>query len=459
MTFGSTLSPPPTTDKITPYTYKDFLIIDTPGLFSEYLKHDELTKKYISEANVIVYTVDSVNPLKESHLPTLKWILSDLKKLESTIFVINKIDEVADLEDDKDFIKNAEIKKKVVSDIVHEIVQAEDELKIVCISADPYGKGLEYWIKDENYRTLSRIDDLESLISGFITKYRDELVTKAGVSVLQDTISQTLSELKNLRENLNKELKILSNQINEYSNRIEVLQESILRSFLHIKEDILSLQDEILTNISAAKDKKELVDVILNQVGKDGYILEEKINLIVMKHSQSISAESKKLLKSLDESLEYHSKIKDKLLKDATTVGKFVLKTLLGAQPRKIADTILKIRDFLKIPIKFRPWEALKVARFLKGLPIVVEILGVGFTIISHIQLEKKRTKIRNELQNVFKELLQSLTLESYTENYFPYVAELISSLDMLKESQKNINETISAIDEISSQLSVDLVS
>ncbi|WMO13611.1 dynamin family protein [Pseudoalteromonas piscicida] len=75
------ISPEPTTDKVQPYEYKDYKIIDTPGLFSENLIHDELTKKYISEANIVIYTVNPVNPLKESHLQTVKWILSDLKKL------------------------------------------------------------------------------------------------------------------------------------------------------------------------------------------------------------------------------------------------------------------------------------------------------------------------------------------------------------------------------------------
>ena len=161
------ISPEPSTDKVQPYEFEDYKIIDTPGLFSENLIHDKLTKKYISEANIIIYTVDSVNPLKNSHLQTVKWILTDLKKFDSTIFVINKMDEVSDLEDDDDFQRNENIKKKVVSDIVHEIIGVDEELKIACVAADPFEQGLEFWKTNDNYKKLSRIEKLEILISEF----------------------------------------------------------------------------------------------------------------------------------------------------------------------------------------------------------------------------------------------------------------------------------------------------
>ena len=44
-------------------------------------------------------------------LHTIKWLLSEIDKTDSTIFVINKMDEVADLEDNTDFLKNSRIKR------------------------------------------------------------------------------------------------------------------------------------------------------------------------------------------------------------------------------------------------------------------------------------------------------------------------------------------------------------
>jgi predicted GTPase len=98
-----------------------FEIVDTPGLFGDKSRNDDndneiqysdITKKYLSEAHLIFYVVDATNPLKDSHKETVQWVLRDLNKLSSTIFIINKMDEVADLRDTEDFNNQAKIKKE-----------------------------------------------------------------------------------------------------------------------------------------------------------------------------------------------------------------------------------------------------------------------------------------------------------------------------------------------------------
>ena len=92
-------------------------IVDTPGLFGdkeklvdgEQVMYEDLTKRYISEAHLILYVVDATNPLKESHSTIAKWILRDLDKLSSTVFVINKMDEVTDLTEEALFAEQAAI--------------------------------------------------------------------------------------------------------------------------------------------------------------------------------------------------------------------------------------------------------------------------------------------------------------------------------------------------------------
>ncbi len=94
-------------------------IVDTPGLFGDkerevdgrLVMYEDLTRRYISEAHLIFYVVDATNPLKESHSDIVKWVLRDLNKLSSTIFVINKMDEVTSLTDQALFDEQAAIKK------------------------------------------------------------------------------------------------------------------------------------------------------------------------------------------------------------------------------------------------------------------------------------------------------------------------------------------------------------
>jgi len=442
------ISPEPTTDKVIPYEFEDYRIVDTPGLFSENLMHDELTKKYISEANIIIYTVDPVNPLKESHLQTVKWILKDLNKLESTIFVINKMDEVSDLEDDEDFQKNAAIKKKVVSDVIKETVGVDNDLKIVCIAADPYGQGLKFWKEREDlYKKLSRIDDLRSIIYDFKETYRNELILRAGFSVIFDAINQTTSELSKIKKSLNSEIELLNSQINEYRSRLKVLEENIKRSYINIKEDFISLRKDILVDIDSVSDMKELSGVLQKRLGKDGYILQETIDLIIKKHTGNLMTESEEIFEQLEESLIYHSKIQHELLGKLSDTGKSVIKGMLSAPTRKIADAVIKTRDFLKIPFKFKPWGAIKFAKFLKAMPIIVEVLQFAGSIQSKMKIDKKRNEIKNELENAFKGLIQNMTIESYTMNYFPFIEEAKKVLLSLEESKKGIQQTITSID------------
>jgi GTP-binding protein EngB required for normal cell division len=450
------ISPEPTTDKIQAYKFKDYQIIDTPGLFSDNLIHDELTRKYISEANIIIYTVGSVNPLKDSHRPTIKWILSDLKKYDSTIFIINKMDEVADLEDDSDFCKNVKIKKEVVSSIIQDIIGFESTDKIICIAADPYEQGLKFWKNNDDYKRLSRIESLESMISDFKTTYKNELIIKAGISVIRDASVKTLSELSSVKVPLVSEVDLLKSQIDEYDNRVKVLEKDINRSYINIKKEFISLREEVLVEIDFVDNMSELCKVMQKRLGQGCYVLQEEIDLIIRKHTGNLLSESKEIFESLEESLIYHSKIQDILLSKLSETGKSVIKGMLSAPTRKIADAVIKTRNILKLPFKFKPWRALKIAKFLKAIPVVMEALQLGTGVWSKYKTDKKKNEIKKELENSFKELIQSLTLDNYTATYFPFVEKTQKVLISLEESKMEIKGTISNIDKICREINID---
>ncbi|GAA7220337.1 hypothetical protein HpBGD77_02850 [Helicobacter pylori] len=85
-------------------------LVDTPGLFGFKVKeHDsgkierykDITKKYVSEAHLILYALNPSNPIKESHKDDLNWLFRTLNLLARTIFVISRFDEEADIEDER----------------------------------------------------------------------------------------------------------------------------------------------------------------------------------------------------------------------------------------------------------------------------------------------------------------------------------------------------------------------
>lgn len=138
-------------------------IVDTPGLFgskekiaedSAVIKFAEVTKKYVSQAHLILYVLNPVNSIKDSHTETIKWLFRDLKKLNNTIFIINRFDDVCDIEDDEDYEHQFKIKRKAVIDKLKAVIgltsEEENQLKIVGISANPLERGIENWFKNKD---------------------------------------------------------------------------------------------------------------------------------------------------------------------------------------------------------------------------------------------------------------------------------------------------------------------
>lgn len=92
---------------------QDFVLIDTPGLFGfkeqenddthAIEKYKDITKKYVSEAHLVLYVMNPTNPIKESHQEDLTWLFRTLDLLPRSIFVLSRFDEVADVEDEDDY--------------------------------------------------------------------------------------------------------------------------------------------------------------------------------------------------------------------------------------------------------------------------------------------------------------------------------------------------------------------
>lgn len=136
-------------------------IVDTPGLFGtkereidgRMVKFSEITEKYISEAHIIIYVCNSVNTLKDSHKEIIKRVLRDYNKLDSTIFVINRMDELQTLMMKKNMQKFWSIKIATFKNRLKQIIgltpDEEKVLNIACIAANPNAKGLSEWLKDK----------------------------------------------------------------------------------------------------------------------------------------------------------------------------------------------------------------------------------------------------------------------------------------------------------------------
>ncbi len=142
-------------------------LVDTPVLFGfkekiadsgEIERYKDITKKYVSEAHLILYALNPSNPIKESHKDDLNWLFRTLNLLFRTIFVISRFDE-------EDYNKRFKIKKENIQNRLSDLISLSEKeregLSIVAVAANPFGWGLEYWLEHkEEFQKLSHVKTL-----------------------------------------------------------------------------------------------------------------------------------------------------------------------------------------------------------------------------------------------------------------------------------------------------------
>ncbi|GAA9933547.1 hypothetical protein VN0866_05450 [Helicobacter pylori] len=177
-------------------------LVDTQGLFGfkekiadsgKIERYKDITKKYVSEAHLILYALNPSNPIKESHKDDLNWLFRTLNLLSRTIFVISRFDEEADIEDEEDYNKRFKTKKENIQNRLNDLIflSEKEGLSIVAVAANPFGWGLEYWLKHkEEFQKLSRIKTLQDATQKKIKENGGKLtiIEEAKKSVIQDVV-------------------------------------------------------------------------------------------------------------------------------------------------------------------------------------------------------------------------------------------------------------------------------
>lgn len=241
-------------DEVAIYDIKDepLRLIDTPGLFGfkekntssgAAEKYKDITRKYVSEAHIVLYVMNSKNPIKESHTEELKWLFRDLNLLPRTVFVLSRFDEVADVADENEYKENFETKKKNITQRLHEILNLtsheENNLSIVAVSANPFNMDIEKWFtqKDE-YKKLSHIENLKTATTEIITKNGNlpAIVQEAQKSVIADVIVKQLPIIYEINKKANKEMEVLENSQERYSQDIEKSKSEIQEAKTNLQE-------------------------------------------------------------------------------------------------------------------------------------------------------------------------------------------------------------------------------
>ena len=437
--------PEPCTDDITEIPSDDYVIVDTPGLFPVGLMHEERTRKYISEANLILFVLPPENPLKDSHRGVVVWLLNELGKLPATVFVVNQMDKVADVEDDEEFQVSAGVKREVVLETLSRYVGKPVHLPVVCLAADPRQKGLAYWLaRPAEYARLSRIDELRRAMSAVMRDAKRRLILHAGLDVLREARAESLKRIRGAILALEEQLKVTENSRREISDEVEEIEADSRGKWEGLMKEFENERKRLVLGINNQAEAAKLATYVMAEIGKDGDELLRRVDRLITAYAEPLADSSRRRLENIDASLQFQKAAQKKVL---PVVGKVAGKLgawLANQSTRVLADTILQMNRAAKFT-KFKPWGALKIANKFKGLgkiltfigPIL-DVLSVALDVWNEHRLNKKKAELTSTVDAFFREIRDEFTLTQLRAECCPWLEEAQKVVEGLAGEQRD---------------------
>ncbi len=437
-------------------------LVDTPGLYGfKQKEHDsgtierykDITKKYVSEAHLILYTLNPSNPIKESHKDDLNWLFRTLNLLSRTIFVISRFDEEADIEDEEDYNKRFKIKKENIQNRLNDLISLSEEEKesliIVAVAANPFDLGAEHWLKhQEEFQKLSHIKALQDATQKKIKENGSKLtiIEEAKKSVIQDVIYRQMPLAKKAQQGIKREMEYLNKMIEKRRKDLQNLNSEISQARIHLKEFITRYFSDLIAQVSGTS-LETFNDFVIREIGDEGINIDTRVQNEFERQTQGIVNEISKIETGFNADMNFFEK-------HAGALGKIGIDLLkqsgfINATNIKAArDGIVAVAKFtgIDLALKFKPWGAFKLASNLnKALPLI----GLAFEVWDSWKesqkiekLEKAKREMESDFNNQKREILDLINDETrFKQTCFPMALKLEECIQACEEKIKKTQE------------------
>ena len=446
-------------DELTIYRPKDlkkgFKIIDTPGLFGtkereingQNIKFSEITERYISEAHIIIYVCDAVVPLKDSHVEIIRRIMRDYHKLDNTIFVINKMDEAGyDLLDEYDFNNGCKIKKEnLISRLRSTINLTPDEekrLHVVCIAADPKGKGLQHWFsKIDNYYERSHIKDLRKCVNAVVNNAdTDKLSSSSYETSVSEIVDGLHKAIECTEKPVSKAIVKMERDCTEIEEDGKHLKSELTLSRNELRQAINEIKNDAIREINGAS-LETIGDIISAQLGVQNnqvtfYVFQDKLSAQIEQcceaNANNVNLAAVKIEKAYS--------MQDAMLNDAVKYGVDQLKNL-----NITGEQIKAVRDVIAKGYKFKPWGAINMGKNItKWAGWIGAGIGTAFELYGWYKQykdQKKLNELKKSLTNAINDCISNVfkTFESDNEYYKNFAPSYIQLCQKIQERNEEI--------------------
>jgi len=459
-------------------------IVDTPGLFGDkertvdehQLMYSDITRRYIAEAHLVLYVVEAKNPLKDSQFDVVRWVLRDLGKLSSTIFVINKMDAATDLTDPTLFTDQARIKREnLVGKLRRAVDLSSDELarlNVVCIAANPNGKGLLNWFgKPEQYESRSRIGDLKSATERVLrANVPAVLRAKTGLDVVRDTVAAKSAEAKRELDTLAGFRAVSQESIKRVDADLKAGLQEVKRLAGMLGQELDTLDRAIMGRLRSLEmaDILPFVEDEIGYRGPDdiGYKLQLAVKRIVDKYFAQATTVTGQLGKTIEIQVSNDISFLDTIGGAASDASAKMLRSLSGMSATVIKDGIFAARDLLSTitgyTYKFKPWGATKLAGTISkwagpaggALQLGTDLYAAYKTSEREKQLAEIKKDLGDGIKQVFGDFYKILQDDEKLVDFLaPQLNEFQAVLGKLRHSEAELESRSASVERIAQRL------
>lgn len=444
-------------DAVSVYNVSNGLqLIDTPGLFgfkekinadsSAIEKYKDITKKYVSEAHLVLYVMNSTNPIKDSHQEDLHWLFRTLNILPRTVFVLSRFDEVADVEDINEYNENLNVKKENVVNRLKDLINLEQDeaesLSVVAVAANPFDMGTEYWLDNlEKFKQLSHIESLQAATNEKVASNGgvESIVVEAKNSIVRDVLNEELPLAIENDKKLGQEVDKMLDVVDTMKTKLTKTQGLISDSRVGLRDFVTSYFSDLILQVQGT-DLETFNQFFQREVGDGGVVISSRLQSEFDRYLRSANLEVKSMASSFtqevnhfnDAVLGYGKQGVDLLVKSNVINNTSVIAARDGI--KSLAGLVgMDLSNLLK----FKPWGAVKAANAMNGVFAAVGIAFEAWDSYKQVQREEKFQTAVKEMVNNFDtqraELLELINGDEFISKFFQSFIELEKGVSELE--------------------------
>ena len=446
-------------DAVSVYNVSNGLqLIDTPGLFgfkekinadsSAIEKYKDITKKYVSEAHLVLYVMNSTNPIKDSHQEDLQWLFRTLNILPRTVFVLSRFDEVADVEDINEYNENLNVKKENVVNRLKDLINLEQDeaesISVVAVAANPFDMGTEYWLDNlEKFKQLSHIESLQVATNEKVASNGgvESIVVEAKNSIVRDVLNEELPLAIENDKKLGQEVDKMLDVVDTMKAKLTKTQGLISDSRVGLRDFVTSYFSDLILQVQGT-DLETFNQFFQREVGDGGVVISSRLQSEFDRYLRSANLEVKSMASSFtqevnhfnDAVLGYGKQGVDLLVKSNVINNTSVIAARDGI--KSLAGLVgMDLSNLLK----FKPWGAVKAANAMNGVFAAVGIAFEAWDSYKQVQREEKFQTAVKEMVNNFDtqraELLELINGDEFVSKFFQSFIELKKGVSELESN------------------------